>query len=165
MHEPVLAQPLLLRLAGPVSADNPAPLRRIDPTCRLRGWPDVAAQLDKLRQGHADVPLVCDSWNLPGEFGFYCAGHPQPYSLGPVFGERHSQYELWHPNPITDPQAFAGATFLVIGASIDRLRAGFSSVESVGVLTHVENGQILAAWPVTLGRGYRGFPMSPWAVF
>lgn len=159
VHEPVLIQPVLVRLAGPPTADNAAPLRRLDPTCRLRGWRDVAGQLDALRRGHDDAVLACDSWILPGEFGFYCAGHPQLYSLGPAFNERHSQYELWHPNPITDAPAFAGATFLVIGSNIDTLRAGFSSVESLGMLTHVENGQVLAAWPVTLGRNYHGLPL------
>ncbi len=159
VHEPVLIQPLLLRLAGPPTADNPAPLRRIDPTCRLRGWRDVAVQFDALRKEHGDAVLACDSWILPGEFGFYGAGHPQLYSLGPAFGERHSQYELWHPNPITDAKAFAGATFLVIGSDIDTLRAAFASVEPVGLLTHVESGQVLAAWSVTLGRDYRGLPL------
>jgi 4-amino-4-deoxy-L-arabinose transferase-like glycosyltransferase len=165
MHEPAVAQPLLMRLAGPPSEANPAPLRRIDPTCRLRGWSDVATQLDEIRKRHGDALLVCDSWILPGEFGFYCVGHPQLLSLGPVFGERHSQYELWHPNPVTDAGAFAGATMLVIGSNLDALRAEFSSVEHVGLLKHVENGHVLAAWPVTLGRGYRGFAAPVNGVF
>jgi hypothetical protein len=166
VHEPVLMQPLLLRLAGPPTAKDGAPLRRFDPTCRLRGWRDVAAQLDELRRVHGeDLVLACNSWSMPGEFGIYCKGQPQVYSLGLVLGDRHSQYDLWHPNPLADPLAFAGKTFLVIGPSLESLRPGFASVEPVGVLVHSEHGQVLAAWPVTLGRGYHGLPVSPGIVY
>src|SRR5262249_52927358 len=38
MHYPALARPAFLAVAGPPTEKHPLPLRRIDPTCRLRGW-------------------------------------------------------------------------------------------------------------------------------
>jgi 4-amino-4-deoxy-L-arabinose transferase-like glycosyltransferase len=165
VHEPVALQPLLASVAGAPTPDNPAPLRRFDPTCRLRGWRLLAAEVDRLRsrlreQG-VDVVLACDMWSVPGEIAFYLGDHPQVYSLGLALGDRHSQYDLWHPNPITDPQAFAGKTFLVIGSTPMALQAGFVEVDNAGVVQHVESGQVLAAWPLTIGRHYRGFPQRP----
>ncbi len=38
MHHSDWLQPVLVRLAGPPTKTNLFPLRRFDPTCRLRGW-------------------------------------------------------------------------------------------------------------------------------
>src|SRR5439155_25254108 len=45
MHFSVSAQPLLLRLSGPPTAERPLPLRRFDPTCRLRGLRMLAGEV------------------------------------------------------------------------------------------------------------------------
>ncbi len=161
VHEPIVLQPLLVQIA---------PLRRIDPTCRLRGWQELARRVDALRdklRNEKKLPdddektvLVCGSWTVPGELGFYCKDHPQAYSLGLIMGDRHSQYDLWHPNPLADSEAFAGKAFLIVGPNPDSLRPGFASVEVVGGVLYTESGQVLAAWPITIGRNYHGFPRS-----
>src|SRR5205807_8539108 len=78
-------QPLLGRLAGAPTAERPLPLRRFDPTCRLRGWRFLAQEVDRLRDelhaAGAEPVLAASSWTLPGELGFYCVGHPTVYSL------------------------------------------------------------------------------------
>lgn len=162
VHEPALAAPLLARLAGPPTAENPSPLRRFDPTCRLRGWHTLAAEVDRvvagLRLRGEEPVLACGWWSLAGEIAFYGAGHPDVYSLGLALGDRHSQYDLWHPNPLADPWAFAGRTFVVVGASPDALRPAFDSVEPLQVVTYAEHGQPIAVWTVVVARGYRGFP-------
>jgi 4-amino-4-deoxy-L-arabinose transferase-like glycosyltransferase len=159
IHQTTFVRPIWQALTEQIAPENP---RRLDPTCRLRGWQALAARVDALRaelyvEGE-DVVLACGSWSVPGEVGFYCTGHPDVYSLGPVLGDRHSQYDLWHPNPIADPAAFAGKTFLVIGPAAAALSAGFTSVESLPAVTYMENGRVVAVWPVTIARGYRGFP-------
>src|SRR5206468_2344014 len=68
-------QPLLARLTGPATVSNPLPLRRLDPTCRLKGWRTLAAEVDRVRaelseQGQEPI-LAGVSWNLPGMIGFY----------------------------------------------------------------------------------------------
>jgi hypothetical protein len=139
------------------------PLRRIDPTARLRGWRTLAREVDAIReqlhrQG-VEAEIAGGSWTLPGELGFYCAGHPQAYSFGPALGERHSQYDLWRPNPVDDPKEFAGKTFIVVGAPAAALRGAFEIVVPLKKdVTHLEQGEPINRWPVVIGYGYRGFP-------
>src|SRR5947209_19357313 len=79
-----LAQPVLLRISGRPSANHPLPLRRFDPTCRLRGWKYLGQEVDRirdeLRAKGIEPILVGSGWTLPGELGFYCEGHPTVYS-------------------------------------------------------------------------------------
>ena len=49
VHESEWTYPLLKHLVGPATEKNAAPLRRVDPTCRLRGWHTLATKIDELR--------------------------------------------------------------------------------------------------------------------
>ena len=55
--------------------------------------------------------IAAASWTLPGELAFYCRGNPVVYSVGLILGDRHSQYDLWRPNPVEDSALFVGRTF------------------------------------------------------
>ena len=163
MHKSYWLYPVLTRLAGPPSDRNPFPLRRLDPTCRLRGWQALAAEVDRVReqlkgQGIGDPVLAGSGWNLPGELGVYCRGHPTVYSVGLVAGDRHSQYDWWHPNPVDEPREFAGKTFLVVGGVTEKMRAAFARVEPVRTFVYCEHGQSVASWVLTVCHGFRGFP-------
>jgi len=162
VHEPRWVQPFIGKLTGPSTKDNPTPMRPFDPTCRLRGWQTLAAEVDRLRtqlraEGIEPV-LVGSGWNLPGEMSFYCLGHPEVFSFGGGMGDRHSQYDLWRPNPVAEPGPFKGQTFIMVGARADVVRAAFDHVEDSYELIHKENGQGIASWNLTICRGYRGFP-------
>jgi hypothetical protein len=161
MHHSAWAQPVLLKLSGPATTQRPLPLRRFDPTCRLKGWRTLAAAVDRVRdelRAEGIEPLLAGSgWALPGELGFYCAGQPTVYSLGPVFGDRRSQYDFWRPNPIADPRHFEGQTFILVGNDHPVLHEAFDRVEAGPVVTHRERGQPIACWPITICRGFRGF--------
>lgn len=151
-HFPQVLQPLL-----PASVE----VRRVDPTCRLRGWRTLAASVDAIRQTMpGDVVMAASAWNLPGELGFYCDGRPAVYSFGPALGDRHSQYDLWRPNPLADPGApvFAGKSFIVIGATPEILREAFDTVGPMTIVSHREGARTIATWAVTTAHGYRGFP-------
>jgi hypothetical protein len=165
VHNTAPLAPVFAWLSGPPTPENPAPLRRFDPTCRLRGWQTLGAEIDRMRaelRAKGIEPLLAGtSWSMPGEVGFCCEGHPDVYSFGLMLDDRHSQYDLWHPNPIADPQPFLGKTFLVIGGGADKLAAGFESVEPIQLVTHWEHGQPIVTWGVTICRGYRGFPKQP----
>src|SRR5262249_36021560 len=50
VHATELAYPVLVPLAGAPDANHPCPLRRLDPTCRLRGYQTLAAAV----QGEAE---------------------------------------------------------------------------------------------------------------
>jgi hypothetical protein len=165
VHRTDLAQPVLLRLSGPATEQRPLPLRRFDPTCRLRGWRFLAAEVDRLRAELAaagdELVLAGTAWGLPGELGFYCEGHPTVYSFGLALGDRRSQYDVWRPNPVLDPEEFAGRTVLVVGDCPLTLRQAFAQVELPRAVTYAERGQPVATWFVTVCRGFRGFPSLP----
>ena len=161
MHHAEWAYPALTKLAGPPTPKQPMPLRRLDPTCRLRGWQTLAAAVDRLRaelSAEGTEPILAGSgWTLPGELGFYCAGHPQVYSVGLALGDRRSQYDFWRPNPVWDPDAFRGRTFILVGSCGPCYTQAFEQVEPPRLVTHCESGRPVNHWPVTICRGFRGF--------
>jgi hypothetical protein len=155
--------PLLARFVGSPQGPADFPLRRVDPTCRLRGWRHLGIHVDMLRamlrqtEGQEPV-LVGSTWTLPGELGVYCADHPQAYSVGLLTGDRHSQYDLW-PNPVHDGEQFRGRTFLIIGGTNRAIEAAFQEVTPTVFLIHSEHGQPVTGWFLTVCRGFRGqFP-------
>jgi 4-amino-4-deoxy-L-arabinose transferase-like glycosyltransferase len=152
--------PLLAGFAGRPTPEQPYPLRRLDPTLRLRGWRHLAAEIDRhrlaLRDQQVEPVLAATGWSMPGLVGFYCAGHPTVYSLGPVFGDRHSQYDFWRPNPLSDSSEFAGRTFIVVSGTPLDLKGVFESVE-VFPVNYEECGQPVAGWTILICHGYRGF--------
>jgi 4-amino-4-deoxy-L-arabinose transferase-like glycosyltransferase len=165
MHCSAWAHPVLAPLAGPATAEQPFPLRRLDPTLRLRGWRALAAEVDAARselRGRGVEPVLAGSgWSLPGSLGFYCDGHPAVYSLGPAFGDRRSQYDFWRPNPVEDEADFRGRTFVIVAGTVpDQLGDAFERVD-VRHVVHRENGQPVAGWVVVIGHNYRGFRQRP----
>ncbi len=159
-YESQLVHPWLAHLAGPATPERPLPMRRLDPTCRLRGWRTLAAAVQCRRQQLADQGLqpflAAANWTLPAELAFYCADQPTVYSLGPALGDRHSQYDLWRPNPLADPQLFVGQTCIFVGPIPPILRQAFDQLEPSQIVTHYEQGRPLAQWPVTVCHGFRG---------
>jgi hypothetical protein len=161
---PSLVRPGLAAVAGKPTADRPAPVRRFDPTCRLCGWRTLAGVVDSVRDRcgaeSGEEPVVAaDDWTRPGELGFYCRGRPQVYTFGPVVGDRHSQYDLWRPNPVTDAQAFRGRTFVYVGTKeLPDAERVFDRVEPPVEVIASDGGVPVAAWKVWVFHGYRGVP-------
>jgi 4-amino-4-deoxy-L-arabinose transferase-like glycosyltransferase len=161
VHRSNVLYPLLTKFTGEPTVVNPFPLRKLDPSCRLRGWRTLAAAIDawrdRIRREDGIEPVLAGcNWTMPGELGVYCQGHPQAYSFGLATGDRHSQYDLWD-NPIDNPRPFLGRTFLVVGVyDSDELRAAFDHVEMAGKVMNMSDGQPLGAWPLLVCRGYRG---------
>ncbi len=162
VHHTDWMQPLLLQLSGPPTDAHPIPLRRFDPTCRLRGWHFLAEEVVRVCVGvAAEHPILAGaSWTLPGELGVYCAGHPQVYSVGLAVGDRHSQYDLWR-NPLENKEAFLARTFIVVGPLEKEIRQAFDQVEEPKTIFYREQGQIVSWWTITVCRGYHGFPAPP----
>jgi hypothetical protein len=163
VHFSTWVHPVLEPFAGPATVDQPVPLRRLDPTLRLRGWRDLASQVDQLRhalreQGGEPV-LAALGWSVPGLLAFYCEDHPAVYTLGSALGDRRSQYDFWRPNPLGDPEEFVGRTFLIVSAAPAKLAEAFESVETHRIASRMENGQPVAEWLIFVCRGYKG--MSP----
>jgi hypothetical protein len=173
MHFSETVHPLLAHFVGAPDTEHPTPLRKIDPTCRLRGWRLLAAEIERLRaalRAEGTEPVLCAaSWTLPGEIGFYCEGHPQVYCLGTVQGDRHSEYDYWHPNPITEWNQFARQTFIFVGEMTDPLKTAFDEVEPPRKVVHYVDGRPVASWTINVCRSYRGvwhlWPMLHYATY
>jgi hypothetical protein len=167
VHHSEMVDPLLAQIAGPPSKQNRFPLRKLDPTCRLRGRKALAAAVDAERrrleaEGNGEVVLVGHSWTMPGELGVYCEGHPHAYTFGPLLGDRHSQYDLWR-GPLSQPEDFRGRTFLLVGDPFTKLPSGFERVEKPREIVYYEDGFPICCWYLTVCHGYKGFPPGSFA--
>ena len=161
-HYPGLMLPTLARVAGPATKNEPCPVRRLDPTCRLRGWRTLAEEVDSIRERvrretGQEPALAGMVWTTPGELAFYCRGRPEAYSFGLALADRHSQYDVWRPNPVRDAQVFRGRTFVYVGDEIPDAENIFDRVEPPVRVVHVEAGVPVAAWTVWVCHGFRGF--------
>jgi 4-amino-4-deoxy-L-arabinose transferase-like glycosyltransferase len=162
-HYPGIALPLFAAAAGPPTDADPAPVRKVDPMARLRGWRHLAAAVDQVRDEvlaeDGAEPLVAGMvWTLPGELGFYGRGHPGVYSFGAALEDRASQYDVWRPNPVADAQAFAGRTFVYVGETSSEVAAAFERLDGPRRVAYRENGVTVGEWKIWVGRGFRGFP-------
>jgi hypothetical protein len=175
-----LARPTLaasakqLRLAkenitGKMTPDDPFFIRSVDPTCRLRGWKHLGDEIDVVRaevgyQNGCEPIIAGSNWSIIGEIGFYCHGHPRVFSIGPYFGDRHSQYDMWRPNPVSDAQVFVGRTFIVVGADERSLLALFAHVNLAKDVVYHEDGLPVAGWKIWVCREFRGLPLDRAAI-
>lgn len=167
LHFPSTYRAILARWLPPPSPEQPTPIRKLDPTARLAGWRNLAAYLDHLReqitQRNGQAPILCGTyWNQPGILRFYCQGHPETYTIGiPNRSDRHSQYDFWRPNPVSDPDLFRGRTFLIVGDIGPHLLPAFESVEPPLRFTHCEHGIPLQSWTIWIAHGFRGWEHFP----
>jgi hypothetical protein len=160
IHAPGAMQPVLLRIAGPESKERPTPMRRVDPTCRLRGWRHLAQEVDRVRTGlraHGiESELAAERWTQAGELAFYCDAQPRVYCFGEWLGDRDSQYDLWRPNPCGDPELFKGRTFVVVGTGLERLQGAFDQFDVIRIVTYRTDGEAIAEWTIAIGHRFRG---------
>lgn len=149
--------PIMSKILGPDQS------RKWDPTCRLRGWKWLAGEVQKYRQeieqkeGKPAI-LATDRWNIAGQIGFYSPDKPHVLSVGRATGDRYSQYDLWKPNPIDTAQDYLGKTFIMIGEPKDEYPLAFEKLDPPIRLEYRENGELIAWWYISIGKGYQGFP-------
>lgn len=167
LHFPDLVRPALARSLPPPSEANPFPVRRFDMTARIAGWKELAGEVDALRTRVAvetgREPVVAGThWTVPGVMGCYCARHPDVYAIGLANrSDRHSQYDVWRPNPTADAQAFRGRTFVIVGDLGADVIAAFERVEPPRRVVHAPGGVPVSAWSVWVCHGFRGFDRVP----
>src|SRR5262249_28289593 len=154
-HDTTRFRPVFDLLAGEPTASNPQPLRRIDPTCRMRGWRHMSAAVDRARNDlklqDVEPILAASRWTIASEMVFYCNGHPHVYSVGSALWDRQSQFDLWRPNPVRDPDRFLGQTFVFVdvGQVPPEILTAFDRVEPTVFVSYEEEGQLIAFWNVT----------------
>lgn len=163
---PGLVRPSLAEVVEPPTPSNPTPIRKIDPTVRLAGWKHLASEVDRIRarvraEENREPLLAGMIWTTPGELGFYCENHPIVFTFGLALADRHSQYDLWRPNPISDAQAFRGRTFVYVGDEIPDLGEWFDRAEQPVEVIASDGGIPVGHWKVWILRGFRGVPAGP----
>jgi hypothetical protein len=125
----------------------PLPQRR-DPIAKAYGWGQVAARVDRVRDGVANngtcahVWIAADRYQDASELAFHGRGHPMVFSLN--MGSRPNQYNLW--TALKDESHPGDCTVLVVddsptGAALAQRAANSLRPDDVG--------------PVTLTRGRR----------
>ena len=160
---PGMLRPAIATVVGPPTEKNPLPGRRLDVTARLSGWKELAAEVDavrdRVRAATGVEPVVAGThWTLPGTLRFYCTGHPDVYSIGlPNQSDRHSQYDLWRPNPVDDAQEFRGRTFVIVGDLGLPAVAAFERVEGPKWVHYPTTTSPIARWSIWVCHGFRGF--------
>ena len=167
VHFPAAVQPLVARIAGPPTNRDPMPIRRLDITARLHGWKTLAAEVDRLRDRIAretgrEPFLAATYWAIPGHLAFSCRGQPTAYAIGiPNRSDRHSQYDFWRPNPISDAQVFRGRAFVIVGEIGPEVVSAFERVESPIRVVHTEADIPMQAWTIWVCHGFQGFDEIP----
>lgn len=157
LHATPMVQPLLAGMMPPPGDTNQTPIRRIDPTCRLLGWKELARAVDRAREQTPGAVVAAHRWSSVGLLGFYCQDQPRVECLGAALGDRHSQYDLW-PNPVKVPGPHLGRDFVVVDASPDSIRSAFESVGAPVIITgHGPTGVPVARWSIVVARGFKGF--------
>jgi len=154
-HQPTTLQPFLLCLTGPATSDRPMPLRRVDPTVRLRGWRHLAAEVDRVRAEHPDAVLATERWTQAGEMAFYCEGHPKFFCMGLFLADRDCQYDLWRPNPVRDASLYYGQSFILVGTDVQRLGYLFGRIEPTRYVQHREDSQLIAEWTIAIAHDFQ----------
>jgi hypothetical protein len=136
--------------------------RKWDATCRLKGFPTLARAVQELREKETKPPMLIGSnWSYAGALAFHLPDQPDVYCIGPVAGSRHSQYDLWRPNPLCDPSTFVGRDAIIVGDITPQVVAAFERVEPSINVKALQDGLVVAEWRVSVARRFRagGFGM------
>jgi hypothetical protein len=159
---------------GPTAA-RPAPLRRLEPTCRMRGYrelaPAVEARLASLRAQGLDPFVLVPTYTLASTLSFYLPGQPEVYciSWSPGLPLRAvNQHDLWRPNPRFDWQAFEHRPAVIVeDANVNASYA--QGVTKTGTFVRVDgterfvakrSGLVVGAWDVSTCSDFRGLPAA-----
>jgi 4-amino-4-deoxy-L-arabinose transferase-like glycosyltransferase len=162
-HFPDVIRPAIARVVSQPTEANPTPTRRFDLTARLLGWNSLATEVDRVRERvrteTGSEPIIAGMhWTLPGLLGLYCQDRPQVYSIGiPNQSDRHSQYDLWRPNPVDDAQEFRGRSFVIVGDIGSTVRNAFERIEQPLPVVLTRAGVPVAKWTIWVAHGFRGF--------
>jgi hypothetical protein len=166
--------PLIARWVPASTPGNPSPMKRVDPTCRMRGHrvlaPEVARRFAELKAEGLDPFILTSTPYLASELSFYMPGHPDVECLAFSYDPYRpvNQHDLWHPNPRFDVAAYKGRPALVVEDAHFRpsyadsmVKHGwFARAEAPARLTVREGGVAVAAWDIAVARDYQG-PPSP----
>ncbi|MGO9468633.1 MAG: glycosyltransferase family 39 protein [Isosphaeraceae bacterium] len=163
--------PMFARWVPASTKGLPAPLRRIDPTCRMRGHKKLAEEVAKRMaavQAEGGSPfVVTPTYALTSTLSFYLPGQPETYCLSWNYGmtaQPVNQHDLWHPNPRHEQAAFRGRAAIIVDDSNMPPNFANQMIEK-GVFDHLvsierifvrEQGVVVGTWDIAICREYKG---------
>ncbi len=165
-----------LKVLPAPTPDRPAPIRKLDPTCRMVGYrdlvPEVARQIDALRAQGLDPFVLAPTYPLTATLEFHLPGQPEVYCLGwspGMAAETINQHDLWHPNPRHDLSAFRDRPAVIVepeerppGYAGGLLKNGlFESIDKPTRVVAQRSGLTVGVWNITVARGYKGIQNGP----
>jgi hypothetical protein len=171
IHHTEWFYPVVARWTPAPTKRWPAPMRRFDPTCRMRGHGALAqaveARLAALKAQGKTPFIMTATYALTSTLSFYLPGHPEAYCLSWSYGMTPhpvSQHDLWHPNPRHDSDFFRGRSALVVDdANMPPNFAGYLVGKGVfGCWEYLERvvvrdgGVVVGAWDLSLCHDYKG---------
>jgi hypothetical protein len=115
-------------------------VRQWDPTARLRGWKDLALELDQRRLAHLgpDAFFLVEDYGEASAIEFYAPGHPTTYVMGTFIEDpkrrgRMTQWNMW-PNRSLErgKTQLLGRNAIYIGRRWKVLDDSFERIEQIG---------------------------------
>lgn len=134
----------------------------LDPTARIRGWSQLAVDIDAVRRelpGGSEMPLISQSHRfLASELAFFLSDHPRVFIFSSDPKSIKSQYDLWEM-----PTAHLGRDALIVVQGDPQsmkpgLRNRFESVTLHGILRYPQQGKALQAVTLAIGRNLQDWP-------
>ncbi|MDE2506276.1 MAG: hypothetical protein KGM43_03600, partial [Planctomycetota bacterium] len=165
--------PAIARFVPEPTRRDPMPMKRWDPSNRMRGHKAVAAEVDKtieaLRSRGIEPFVVSPNYAATSLASFYLRGQPETYCI--AWSKTNpdatvvNQHDLWRPNPRRDPEAFRGRTAVFVEESSEPIftiahilsRRGLFGVEESTRRVYVRDGGVVAgSWDITVCRDFKG---------
>lgn len=114
-----------------------ATVRQYDATARLRGWKDLAKDLNerRLKFCGADAFVLADDYSEAASLEFYMPGHPKSFVMGPYIEDpklrgRQTQWAYWPERSLEkEDTPVMGKNAIYIGARYKVLEESFERVE------------------------------------
>lgn len=167
MHHTDWLMPLFSRLSADAPPWELTPAAKYDPAARLRGWRELGEAVGDVlveeRAAGRDPILLTDDYQVASEVAFYTPGHPQVYCIQVALGQRYSQYDLWRPNPVADPEQFVGRPVVYIGALTPKLTepgddgvTPLPGLRPVRTVEHRVRGELMQVWAISVCDAFGG---------
>lgn len=137
-------------------------LRGLDPTARIRGWSQLAKDVDAVRRelpNGEHLPLITQSHRfMTSELAFYLHDQPRVYVYNSDPTAIESQYDLWK-----TPATHLGEDALIIVQGDPKsIEAGltnrFASVSVHGILHYPQQGRALQTVTLAIGHDIKSWP-------
>lgn len=134
----------------------------LDPTARLRGWSQLARDVDAVRRerpGGRDLPIITQGHRfLTSELAFHLPDQPRVYLFNSQPDRIASQYDLWE-----TPAAHLGRdALLIVQGGPETLSAAltnrFESVSVQGILHYPQQSGAPRMITLAVGRNLRHWP-------